>query len=85
MINTHSSGKHGTASDILDRYDNAKHNNTFPVLQIYDPNNKRYEVPVPFNIPQDPAIDPSKRLYEVIVENSPFGIKVKRTSTGTIM
>ncbi|XP_033884004.3 sucrase-isomaltase, intestinal [Acipenser ruthenus] len=54
-------------------------------FKIYDPNNKRYEVPVPFNIPQDPTIDPSKRLYEVIVENSPFGIKVKRTSTGTII
>uniref|UniRef100_A0A8C9WKT5 Maltase n=1 Tax=Scleropages formosus TaxID=113540 RepID=A0A8C9WKT5_SCLFO len=54
-------------------------------LSIYDPANKRYEVPVPLNIPPTPEADPNKRLYDVEVNEQPFGIKVIRKSTGTVI
>nr|XP_015216325.1 PREDICTED: sucrase-isomaltase, intestinal [Lepisosteus oculatus] len=52
-------------------------------FKIYDPSARRYEVPVPLNIPSTP--DPVNQLYEVTVEKEPFGIKVKRKSTGTVI
>uniref|UniRef100_A0A8C9TEK1 Maltase n=1 Tax=Scleropages formosus TaxID=113540 RepID=A0A8C9TEK1_SCLFO len=54
-------------------------------FKIYDPANKRYEVPVPLNIPPTPEADPNKRLYDVEVNEQPFGIKVIRKSTGTVI
>ncbi|KAG8523335.1 Maltase-glucoamylase, intestinal, partial [Galemys pyrenaicus] len=52
-------------------------------FKIYDPNNKRYEVPVPLNIPAVPSSTPNSKLYDVIITNDPFGIKILRKSTGT--
>ncbi|KAG9338719.1 hypothetical protein JZ751_025388, partial [Albula glossodonta] len=54
-------------------------------FKVYDPKNTRYEVPVPLNVPPNPETDASKRLYQVSVENSLFGIKVVRKSTGTVI
>ncbi|XP_043925917.1 maltase-glucoamylase, intestinal-like [Protopterus annectens] len=59
--------------------------NSFLRFKIYDPNNKRYEVPVPLDLPTTLATDESKRLYEVHITDQPFGIQVKRKSTGTII
>ncbi|XP_028817377.1 maltase-glucoamylase, intestinal isoform X2 [Denticeps clupeoides] len=53
-------------------------------FKIYDPANKRYEVPVPLNLPS-PETDEAKRLYEVRVNQQPFGIRVVRKSTGTVI
>ena len=54
----------------------------FFLFQIYDPNNKRYEVPI-----QTPKVDTQATTldYDVNVNTFPFGISVKRKSTGTIM
>lgn len=54
-------------------------------VQIWDPNNPRYEVPVPLTIPATPESDATKRLYEVKYTDSPFGIQVFRKSTGAKM
>ncbi|XP_036392320.1 maltase-glucoamylase, intestinal [Megalops cyprinoides] len=54
-------------------------------FKIYDPANQRFEVPVPLNVPSAPEADPNKRMYEVKVEKAPFGIKVLRKSTGTVI
>ncbi|XP_075905811.1 sucrase-isomaltase, intestinal [Nelusetta ayraudi] len=51
-------------------------------FKIWDPNNPRYEVPVPLTIPATPEGDATKRLYEVKYKDSPFGIQVFRKSTG---
>ena len=50
--------------------------------QIYDPNNKRYEVPIqtPMVSTQATELD-----YDVNVNTFPFGISVKRKSTNTVM
>uniref|UniRef100_A0A8K9X5J6 Maltase n=1 Tax=Oncorhynchus mykiss TaxID=8022 RepID=A0A8K9X5J6_ONCMY len=52
---------------------------------IYDPTNKRFEVPVPLNVPSTPETDETKRLYIVQVKKQPFGIQVIRKSTGTLI
>ncbi|XP_048837847.1 sucrase-isomaltase, intestinal isoform X2 [Brienomyrus brachyistius] len=54
-------------------------------FKIYDPVTKRFEVPVPLDIPPTPEMDANKRLYEVSVAQQPFGIKVTRKSTGTVI
>lgn len=51
-------------------------------FKIYDPNNSRYEVPVPLNLPGAPSSTFESRLYDVLIMN-PFGIAVRRKSTGT--
>ena len=50
--------------------------------QIYDPNNKRYEVPI-----QTPTVSTqaTELDYDVNVHTFPFGISVKRKSTNTVM
>lgn len=50
--------------------------------QIYDPNNKRYEVPI-----QTPTVSTqaTELDYDVNVTTFPFGISVKRKSTNTVM
>ncbi|KAJ0063496.1 hypothetical protein NL108_002787, partial [Boleophthalmus pectinirostris] len=52
-------------------------------FKIWDPTTKRYEVPVPLNVPATPETDESKRMYRVELINNPFGIRVIRKSTGT--
>ncbi|KAJ8280469.1 hypothetical protein GJAV_G00054930 [Gymnothorax javanicus] len=54
-------------------------------FKIYDPANKRFEVPVPLNVPSVPETDPGKRLYMVKVVSFPFGIQVVRKSTGAVI
>uniref|UniRef100_A0A674BR71 Maltase n=1 Tax=Salmo trutta TaxID=8032 RepID=A0A674BR71_SALTR len=54
-------------------------------FKIFDPTNKRFEVPVPLNVPSTPETDETKRLYIVHVKKQPFGIQVIRKSTGTLI
>lgn len=54
-------------------------------VQIWDPNNKRYEVPVPLTTPSTPETNEANRLYRVEFKRNPFGIRVFRKSTGTKM
>ncbi|XP_023568521.1 maltase-glucoamylase, intestinal [Octodon degus] len=54
-------------------------------FKIYDPNNNRYEVPVPLNIPEIPSSTSESRLYDVLIKENPFGIVVHRKSTGTVI
>ncbi|XP_048460068.1 maltase-glucoamylase [Rhincodon typus] len=54
-------------------------------FKIFDPKAKRFEVPVQLNIPKGTKGDNSTRLYEVQFTNFPFGIQVKRKSTGVMI
>lgn len=50
--------------------------------QIFDPNNKRYEVPI-----ETPKVEKEATSldYAVSVTNFPFGIAVTRKSAGTVL
>ncbi|NXL40178.1 MGA protein, partial [Glaucidium brasilianum] len=61
------------------------HNNHMLQFKIYDYANKRYEVPVALNLPETPESAVENRLYDVTVQNKPFGIRVRRRSTGTVI
>ncbi|KAM4889329.1 sucrase-isomaltase, intestinal [Thomomys bottae] len=61
------------------------HKNDMLQFKIYDSKNKRYEVPVPLNIPQTPMSTYENRLYDVEIKEKPFGIQVRRRSTGRII
>uniref|UniRef100_A0A8C0HDR0 Maltase n=1 Tax=Chelonoidis abingdonii TaxID=106734 RepID=A0A8C0HDR0_CHEAB len=67
------------------RLDVTYHDNNMLQFKIYDYSNKRYEVPVPLNIPSSPTSTYENRLYEVAIQNNPFGIQIRRKSTGTII
>ncbi|KAL0618381.1 putative maltase-glucoamylase 2 [Plecturocebus cupreus] len=54
-------------------------------VKIYDPTNKRYEVPVPLNTPPQPDDDPENRLYDVRIQNNPFGIQIQRRNSSTVI
>uniref|UniRef100_A0A3P8ZUI1 alpha-glucosidase n=1 Tax=Esox lucius TaxID=8010 RepID=A0A3P8ZUI1_ESOLU len=54
-------------------------------FKIFDPTNKRYEVPVPLTVPPNPETDETKRQYRVQIQANPFGIQVYRNSTGTLI
>ncbi|XP_043558940.1 maltase-glucoamylase, intestinal [Chiloscyllium plagiosum] len=54
-------------------------------FKIFDPKAKRFEVPIQLNIPKRTQHDNSTRLYEVQVVDFPFGILVKRKSTGAVI
>ncbi|TKC46653.1 hypothetical protein EI555_004921 [Monodon monoceros] len=54
-------------------------------FKIYDPQNKRYEVPVPLNIPATPTSTYENRLCDVEIKENPFGIQIRRRSTGRII
>ncbi|XP_066934983.1 lysosomal alpha-glucosidase-like [Clytia hemisphaerica] len=51
-------------------------------VKIYDPANQRYEVPIP--VPKV-TTKASSTDYDVTVVESPFGFKVTRKSTGTVI
>ncbi|XP_042314469.1 maltase-glucoamylase, intestinal-like [Sceloporus undulatus] len=61
------------------------HENHMFQFKIYDYSNSRFEVPIPLNLPSTPASSPENRLYDVSVLNNPFGIQIRRRSTGTVM
>ncbi|NXI63030.1 MGA protein, partial [Anseranas semipalmata] len=61
------------------------HSNDMLQFKIYDYANKRYEVPVPLNLPSTPTSTAEHRLYDVTVQTKPFGIQVRRRSTGTVI
>uniref|UniRef100_A0A8C3X523 Maltase-glucoamylase n=1 Tax=Catagonus wagneri TaxID=51154 RepID=A0A8C3X523_9CETA len=52
------------------------HKDTMLQFKIYDPNNKRYEVPVPLNVPGVPSGTSESRLYDVLIKKNPFGIEI---------
>lgn len=52
------------------------------VIQITDPNKKRYEVPIDVPVVQKKASNPS---YTVDFIKEPFGLIVKRMQTGTVL
>ncbi|XP_027028042.2 sucrase-isomaltase, intestinal [Tachysurus fulvidraco] len=54
-------------------------------FKIFDPANKRYEVPVPLDLPSTPVTNGDMRMYTVNITKQPFGIQVVRKSTGTII
>ncbi|NWQ87946.1 MGA protein, partial [Burhinus bistriatus] len=61
------------------------HLNNMLQFKIYDYQNARYEVPVSLNLPSSPGSTDKERLYEVSVQQKPFGIQVRRKSTGTVI
>uniref|UniRef100_A0A8C9N3C3 alpha-glucosidase n=1 Tax=Serinus canaria TaxID=9135 RepID=A0A8C9N3C3_SERCA len=61
------------------------HLNNMLQFKIYDYANPRYEVPVPLNLPSSPSSSSQERLYDVSVQINPFGIQVRRRSTGTVI
>ncbi|XP_011379112.1 sucrase-isomaltase, intestinal [Pteropus vampyrus] len=61
------------------------HKNEMLQFKIYDPQTKRYEVPVPLNIPTVPTSTYENRLYDVEIKENPFGIQVRRRSTGRVI
>ncbi|XP_011850885.1 PREDICTED: maltase-glucoamylase, intestinal, partial [Mandrillus leucophaeus] len=67
------------------RLDVTYHKNEMLQFKIYDPNNNRYEVPVPLNVPTVPSSTPEGQLYDVLIKKNPFGIEIRRRSTGTII
>ncbi|XP_053464708.1 putative maltase-glucoamylase-like protein FLJ16351 [Nycticebus coucang] len=54
-------------------------------VKIYDAIDKRYEVPVPLNTPPSPVSSPEHCLYNVNIQNNPFGIQIQRKSSGTVI
>ncbi|XP_003791606.1 maltase-glucoamylase, intestinal [Otolemur garnettii] len=61
------------------------HKNEMLQFKIYDPNNNRYEVPVPLNIPRVPSSTSEGQLYDVLIKKNPFGIEIRRKNTGTVI
>ncbi|XP_056354560.1 sucrase-isomaltase, intestinal [Oenanthe melanoleuca] len=60
------------------------HLNNMLQFKISDAQNPRYEVPVPLNLPSSPSSG-QERLYEVSIQDRPFGIQIRRSSTGTVI
>ncbi|XP_065509451.1 maltase-glucoamylase-like [Caloenas nicobarica] len=61
------------------------HTNHMLQFKIYDYANERYKVPVPLNLPTAPESTVENRLYDVVVQDKPFGIQVRRRSTGMVI
>uniref|UniRef100_G1SKM6 Sucrase-isomaltase, intestinal n=1 Tax=Oryctolagus cuniculus TaxID=9986 RepID=G1SKM6_RABIT len=61
------------------------HKNDMVQFKIFDPQNKRYEVPVPLDIPATPTSTQENRLYDVEIKENPFGIQIRRRSTGKVI
>ncbi|XP_063038222.1 maltase-glucoamylase-like [Melospiza melodia melodia] len=54
-------------------------------FKIFDPSVGRFEVPVPLFLPATPTATPRSRLYDVEVSDWPFGIRVRRRSSGAVI
>ncbi|CAO2603307.1 Probable maltase-glucoamylase 2 [Lemmus lemmus] len=54
-------------------------------FKIYSPTNKRYEVPIPLNIPASPLGSSENCLYNVTVKTNPFGLQIRRKSSSTVI
>ncbi|XP_033367482.1 maltase-glucoamylase, intestinal-like [Parus major] len=54
-------------------------------FKIYDPATQRYEVPVPLSLPGTPQASVQRRLYDVTIQERPFGVQVRRRSSGTVI
>nr|XP_042130484.1 putative maltase-glucoamylase-like protein FLJ16351 [Peromyscus maniculatus bairdii] len=54
-------------------------------VKIYSSTNKRYEVPVPLNIPPSPLGSSENCLYDVTVKTNPFGLQIRRKSSSTVI
>ncbi|XP_063298679.1 sucrase-isomaltase, intestinal [Pelobates fuscus] len=67
------------------RLDVIYHDNHMLQFKFSDPNNKRYEVPIKLNTPSSPTSNEAERLYDVIAKTNPFGLQIRRKSTGTII
>uniref|UniRef100_A0A8B9W9G9 alpha-glucosidase n=1 Tax=Bos mutus grunniens TaxID=30521 RepID=A0A8B9W9G9_BOSMU len=61
------------------------HKDNMLQFKMYDPSNNRYEVPVPLNIPSVPSGTSESQLYAVLIKKNPFGIEIRRKSTGTVI
>ncbi|XP_014807469.1 PREDICTED: maltase-glucoamylase, intestinal-like [Calidris pugnax] len=61
------------------------HNDHLLQFKIYDYAKPRYEVPVPLTLPPAPEGSAQGRLYEVGVQTRPFGVQIRRRSTGTVI
>lgn len=53
------------------------------LVQIYDPENNRFEVPI--SLPRRPLIAAEDPLYNVSVTEEPFSFQVIRTDTNSVM
>ncbi|XP_072852258.2 sucrase-isomaltase, intestinal isoform X2 [Pogona vitticeps] len=85
--NTEFPNPYGTRSPPVDqlRLEMKYHYNDMLQFKIYDPNSKRYEVPVPLFTPDVPESSEANRLYQVEIVDNPFGIRIHRKSTGTVI
>ncbi|CAH7470230.1 probable maltase-glucoamylase 2 [Phodopus roborovskii] len=54
-------------------------------VKIYSPIDKRYEVPVPLNITSSTHGSSENCLYDVTVKTNPFGLEIRRRSSGTVI
>uniref|UniRef100_A0A8C0UU31 Maltase-glucoamylase, intestinal-like n=1 Tax=Cyanistes caeruleus TaxID=156563 RepID=A0A8C0UU31_CYACU len=54
-------------------------------FKIYDSATQRYEVPVPLSLPGTPQASVQRRLYDVTIQERPFGVQVRRRSSGTVI
>ncbi|XP_075413533.1 putative maltase-glucoamylase 2 [Tenrec ecaudatus] len=61
------------------------HSETMLQFKIFNSASRRYEVPVPLNIPPTPDGSPEKRLYEVSIQTSPFGVQIRRRSSQDVI
>ncbi|XP_063997508.1 maltase-glucoamylase-like, partial [Pogoniulus pusillus] len=61
------------------------HSNHLLQFKIYDWAKPRYEVPVPLNLPAAPEGSDRERLYDLVLRRKPFGVQVRRRSTGTVI
>ncbi|XP_050176741.1 maltase-glucoamylase-like [Myiozetetes cayanensis] len=54
-------------------------------FKIFDTSRRRYEVPVPLTLPAAPEASMEGRLYDVTIQDEPFGVQVRRRSSGTVI
>uniref|UniRef100_A0A8C1T534 alpha-glucosidase n=1 Tax=Cyprinus carpio TaxID=7962 RepID=A0A8C1T534_CYPCA len=55
------------------------------IWEIFDPENARYEVPVPLQLPATPETVEENRDYRVQISDKPFGIQVIRKGTEEVI